>query len=114
MKRRRWFVAFTIVVVLVAGLRLAVTRTYVGGYRVVDDYNLALQVIGANPTWRSITVQTETPSDVTIGMSEMNLGLGPRFIDERIAYVIVTLTDPLGTRRVVDSSNGVGITRLLP
>jgi hypothetical protein len=103
-----------VVVVLVAGLRLAVTRTYVGGYRVVDDYNLAFQVIGANPTWRAVTVQTETSADVTIGMSEINLRLGPGFGDERIAYAVVTLSDPLGTRRVLDASTGTEIPRLQP
>ena len=51
---------------------------------------------------------------MTIGISEMSLRFGAGFGDERIAYVVVTLTDPLGTRRVLSAFNGVEIPRLLP
>jgi hypothetical protein len=114
MTRRRLFIAAIVVVAVIAGLRLAVTPTFVGGYRVVDDSNLALQVIGAHPTWRAVTVLKETPSDVTVGLSEISLQLGPGFGDERTAYVVVTLSDALGARRVLDASTGAEIPRLAP
>jgi hypothetical protein len=108
------FVAVIVVAVVIAGVRLAVTRTAVNGYRVIDDYNLALQVIGANPTWRRVTVETETASDVTVGISEISLRLGAGSGDERIAYVVMTLNDPLGARRLLDASTGAEIPRLQP
>jgi hypothetical protein len=114
MKRRRLIVGAIIVVVVIAALRLAITPTFVSGYRVLDDYNLALQVTGASPTWRAVTVLTETASDVTIGITEMDFRFGAGFGDERIAYVVVRLTDPIGTRRVLGASNGAEITRLEP
>lgn len=114
MRGRRLVIAAIVVIAVVAGLRLAVTPTFVGGYRVVDDTNLALQVIGAHPTWRAITLLEETPSDVTVGMSEISLQLGPGFGDEQPAYVVVTLNDPLGARRVLDASTGAEIPRLAP
>jgi hypothetical protein len=107
-------IAVIVVAVVIAGVRLAVTRTAVSGYRVIDDYNLALQVIGANPTWRRVTVETETASDVTVGISEISLRLGAGFGDERIAYVVMTLNEPLGARRLIDASTGVEIPRLQP
>ena len=114
MKRRPLFFVAILLVVLVVALRLAITPVFVFGYRVIDDYNLGLQVTGASPTWRAITVQTETASDVTIGISEVNLRFGAGFGDERIAYVVVRLTDPLGTRRVVAGADGAEIPRLAP
>jgi hypothetical protein len=114
MKRRWLFIAAIVVVVVIAAVRLAITPTFVGGYRMIDDYNLALEVTGANPTWRAITAQTETPSDVTIGINEISLRFGAGFGDERIAYVVVTLSDQLGARRVVDASSGAEIPRLEP
>jgi hypothetical protein len=114
MKRRWLFFVAIIVVLVIAAVRLAITPAFVSGYQVIDDYNLALQVTGATPTWRAITVQAETPSDVTIGISEMSLRFGAGFGDERIAYVVVTLTNPLGARRVLGAFNGVEIPRLQP
>jgi hypothetical protein len=114
MTRRRLIIVAIVVIVVVAGLRLAATPTYVAGYRVIDDYNLALQVTGANPNWRAVTDLKETPSEVTIGISEISLQLGPGFGDERIAYVVVTLSDPLGTRRISDAATGFEIPRLAP
>jgi hypothetical protein len=113
-RNRRLIIAAIIVIALIAGLRLAVTPTFVGGYRIVDDTNLALHVIGAHPTWRAITVLKETPSDVTVGVSEISLQLGPGFGDEQTAYLVVTLSDPLGARRVLDASTGAEIPRLTP
>jgi hypothetical protein len=114
MRRRRLFIGAIVVVLVIAAVRVAITPLFVAGYRVIDDQNLALEVIGANPTWRAITVQTETPSDVTIGISEISLQIGPGFGDERVGYVVVNLTESLGSRRVLDASTGAEIPRLQP
>jgi hypothetical protein len=114
MRRRRLVAAAIVLVVIAAGLRLAITPTYTPGYRVVDDFNIAIQVTGAAPTWRAVTDLDQTASDVRIRISEMSLHLAPGSGDERIAYVIVTLNDPLGTRPVIDASTGNAIPRLAP
>lgn len=114
MTRRRLVVAAIVLIVVAAGPRLAITETYSAGYRVIDDYNIAIQVTGAHPTWRAVTELDETPTAIWIGISEISLQLGPGFGDERITYVNVTLNDPLGTRPVIDASTGNAIPRLAP
>ena len=114
MMRRRLAIAAIVLLVVLGGLRLAVTQTYVHGYRLVDDYNIALLVTGANPTWRAVTELQETPTEVTVRISEMSLRLGPGSGDERPGEVAITLRDPLGTRRVVDASTGIEIWRQSP
>lgn len=116
MTRRRLGVGAVVValVVVLAALRTTVTPTRIYGYRVVDDYTVALQVLGAHPTWRALTTQTETETDVTIAVSEISLHLGPGFGDERIGYVIVTLEAPLELRRLINASTGDDIPRLAP
>ncbi|MGH7490478.1 MAG: hypothetical protein ACREMY_33425 [bacterium] len=114
MTRRRLLMAGFVLVLVVASLRLAVTPTFIAGYELIDDYNIALQVIGAHPTWRVVTDLRESSTDVDIGISEIVLQFGPGFGDERIAYVNVTLNDPLGTRAVVDAATGSQIPRLAP
>ena len=113
-RNRRLLIAAVTVIALIAALRSAMTATFFSGYRIVDDRNLAIQVLGAHPTWRAITVLKETSSDDTVGMSEISFRLGPGFGDERLAYMVVTLSDPLGARRVLDASTGAEIPRLTP
>ena len=112
MTRRRLITVAVIAALVITAVRLAVTAVFVAGYRVIDDYNIALEVTGAQPTWRAITAQTETTAEIAIGLSEISLQFGPGFGDERIAYVVVNLRDPIGTRRVVDASTGAEIPRL--
>ena len=101
-------------VIAAAAIRLAVTPTFVGGYEVLDEYNIALRVLGASPTWRALTTHTETSTEVTIGLSEISLQLGPGFGDERVAYVAVRLRDALADRDVVDATTGILIPRIEP
>jgi hypothetical protein len=112
--RRRLLVVAAVALVGVGAIRLAVTPTFVGGYRVIDDSTIALQVIGVSPTWRAVTLETETPSEVTVGVSEISLRFGPGFGDERTAYVVVALRDPLGNRQVIDASTGAAIAQIAP
>jgi len=112
--RARILVALVGIVVLAAvGLRLAVTPSYIGGYRVVDDYNIALQVIGARTTWRAVTIDQETSQSVTVGVSEATLQIGAGF-DDRIAYVVVQLAEPLAGRTVINATTGSQIPLLSP
>jgi hypothetical protein len=114
MTRRLVLVALA-ALVAVAIVRSAVRPTFIGGFRQIDDYNIALQVLGASPTWRSITELTETASEVTLGVSEIGmLQLGAGFGDERIGYVLVSLGDPLGNRQVIDAATGAAILRIAP
>jgi len=114
MTRRRRAVAAAVVVLVIGAIRLAITSTFATGYLVIDNYNVAVQVIGAHPTWRAVTVQTETATQVTIGIDEIALAIGPGSGDERIAYVVATLHDPLAGRRVVNAATGLELPRLAP
>ena len=108
--RRRLLVAAAVAVVGLAILRLTLVRpTHIGGYRQIDDYNIALQVIGANPTWRGVTELTETGSTVTVAVSHVTFQFGAGFGDERIAYVAVRLSEPLASRQVIDATSGTAI-----
>lgn len=112
--RRRAVVLGVIALLVVAGaVRLAVTPTYIAGYAVLDDFNIAVQVTGGHPTWRAVTTLTETSTTVTLGISEASLQLGPGF-DDDIAYVAVRLASPLADRTVVDAGSGEAIRRLSP
>ncbi len=111
--RRCFLVVAVAAVITVTVVRLAIHRTLVGGYQQIDDYNLALQVLGASPTWRGITAQTETASEVTLGVSEIGmLQFGAGFGDERIGWVVVALREPLAGRQVVDATTGLAVQRI--
>ena len=113
--RSRLLVAAVVAFVVLAIVRLGVIRpAYVGGYRVIDDYNIALQVIGASPTWRGLTEHTETGSTVTVAVSHITFEFGAGPGDERIAYVAVRLSEPLGNRQVIDATSGTAIPRWSP
>jgi hypothetical protein len=113
--RRRLVLVAVAALVAFAIVSSAVGPTFIGGFRQIDDYNIALQVLGASPTWRSITELTETASEVTLRVSEIGmLQLGAGFGDERIGYVLVSLRDPLGDRQVIDATTGAAIPRIAP
>lgn len=100
---RRWVLALTVIALVAAAVRLSISSTPIVGYRVLDDYNLALRVIGSHAQWRGATIE-ETPSEVSIGLQEISIR-GPGF-DDDVAYVAVRLHDPLGSRTVVDVLTG--------
>jgi hypothetical protein len=109
---RQRLLAIVIVVVLAAGgTRLAMAPTPVTGYRALDDYNLALQIIGSRAQWRGVTVD-ETDAAVTIDLKEIWVH-GPGF-DDDIAYFAVRLTEPLGTRNVINAATGMRVPALAP
>jgi hypothetical protein len=111
---RRVVVAVVVVALLAAvftlGVRLATAPTPIAGYRLIDDYNIAVQITGSKAQWRDVSV-AETATTVTITLREIWIH-GPGF-DDAIAYVALRLREPLGTRTVVDSITGQ-LVRLLP
>jgi hypothetical protein len=94
-------------------VRLLPTPTHLTGYREIDPYNIALAVIGVSPTWRGVTQQTETASEVTVGVSELVFRFGSGPGDERIAYIAIRLSEPLDGRPVIDAMSGTEIPRIL-
>ena len=110
--RRGLLVIAAIALIGVAVIGLAIRPASVGGYREIDPYNIAIQVTGASPAWRGVTAQTETASDVRVGVSEISIRVGTGFGDERISYVVVTLREPLAGRQVFDASTGAAIPRI--
>jgi hypothetical protein len=106
---KRLLAALVVFVVVIGAFRLAMVPTEITGYRALDDYNLALQVVGSKAQWRGATVD-ETASTVTIGLAEISVQ-GPGF-DDDIVFVTIRLRDPLGSRTVVDSLTGDPVFRL--
>ena len=111
MKRRSIAIAVVIIALIAGGVRLTMTHTYPVGYCLLDDYNLAVQVIGAKAQWRGVTVD-ETDSTVSIDLKEISIR-GPGF-DDGITYVVVRLNDPLGNRTVIDASTAAAVQLLTP
>jgi hypothetical protein len=109
--KRRAIVLGVIALVIAGAVRLAITPSYIAGYRVLDDFNIAVQVTGGHPTWRAVTALSETATTVTLGISEASLHLGPEFDDE-IGYVSVRLGSALGDRTVIDAASGAPIPQL--
>ncbi len=108
--KRRVLVAALVVLIGLAAIRLAIRPVHVLGYREIDDYNIAVQVIGASPLWRGVTEQKESASAVAVAVSEINsFQFGAGFGDERIAYVAIRLSDPLAGRPVIDALSGTDI-----
>src|ERR1044071_1526845 len=104
---KKLLVAGVAVLLGLAAIRLAVVPTSMTGYVPIDDYNVAIAVIGGEPVWRAVTALHETTSTVEIAIDEIrSLQLGAGLGDERIAYVAVRLNEPLGSRQVVNRSSG--------
>ena len=96
--RRRWIVLAVIVAVLFTSYRLLDSHTYIYYYRVVDDQHLAVGTVSGPGAWARVTSVTETPTTVTIVVSNFYFQLGPS-TGVGIEYEsIATLKDPLGSR----------------
>jgi hypothetical protein len=109
--RQRLLAIAIVTVIAIGGARLAMAPTPIMGYRLLDDYNVALQIIGSKAQWRGVTVD-ETVAAVTIDLREIWVH-GPGF-DDDIAYVAVRLTEPLGTRNVINAATGMRVAALAP
>ena len=105
-RRRRIVLAFLAVIAVVAAYHLLDVPTRIYSYRVVDDRTVVLGTTSGRGAWMRVTGINETPVTVTITVSSLFIQLGPGTA-EGIAYESVArLHDPLGSRTVVDGSDG--------
>ena len=111
MNWKRLLAGIIVIAIVIAGVRLAMGSTPILGYRLLDDYNLAVQVIGSQAQWRDVTVE-ETATTVKVDLKEIWIH-GPGF-DDAIAYVAIRLREPLGARTVVDAASGTRVPLVSP
>jgi len=115
--RRRWIVIGVVLVVLFATYRALDRPSWIYYYRVGDDDRTLVVGMSEGPNaWTRVTNVSETPTTVTITVSSILIQLGPG-----AAYAVpveraVKLTDPIGSRTVVDGSSGQPVrrTRCMP
>ncbi len=110
--RRRWIVLLVVIAVVFIGYRLLDTRTFIYAYRVVDDHTLVVGTGSGPGAWVRVTSVSETPATVTIIVSNFYFQLGPS-TGLGIEYASVAkLKDPLGSRTVIDGSDGHTVERV--
>jgi hypothetical protein len=110
--RRRWIVLAIVVAVLFTSYRLLDSRTYIYYYRVVDDHTLAVGTVSGPGAWARVSSVTETPTTVSVIVSNFYFQLGAS-TGVGIEYESVAkLQDPLGTRTVIDGSDGHSVERV--
>ena len=100
--RRRWVVLGLVFVLALAAFRLLDQPLRLESCRLLDPQTLAVVGYGARGSWTRVTGVTETDSTVTITVNAFTLQLGPGTAMAYRLYVPVYLSEPLGTRAVVD------------
>jgi hypothetical protein len=104
--RPRWIVLTIVVAVLFTTYRLLDPHTYIYGYRVIDEHTLGVETGSGPGAWVRVTSVVETPTTVTTVVSNFFFQLGPS-TGVGIGYESdATLQDPLGSRTVIDGSDG--------
>jgi hypothetical protein len=110
--RRRWIVLAVIVAVLFTSYRLLDSHTYIYDYRVIDDYTVGVETGSGPGAWVRVTSVVETPTTVTIVVSNFYFQLGPS-TGLGIGYESVAkLKDPLGSRTLIDGKDGHAVERV--
>lgn len=104
--RRGWAVLGLVVVLAIAAFRLLDGPVALESYRVLDPYTVAVIGYGASYAWPHVTAVTETDSTVTISVNFFTLQLGPTLAFAVRRYIPVYLSEPLGSRVVIDGSTG--------
>jgi len=104
--RQPWVVLATLVGLLVVGRWMDRSQP-IQSYRVIDDRTIAVEVDASSPQWTRITAVTETWDQVVVSVGsfilpspQMGAGVG------RSEELLVTLSQPLGSRPVVDGYTG--------
>ena len=110
--KRRWLALGLVAVSVLAVLRYEDRAGPFASYQVVDDRTILVDVFAPDTGWTRVTGVVETSTEVTITVSTIEWQLGPGYITEHQVGFTVTLKDPLGSRAVVDSSNGLEVKRL--
>lgn len=104
--RRRW-VVLGIVMVLALGFVLELDQpVQLESYRVLDPQTLVVIGYGSPRAWTHVTGVTETDQTVTIAVNAFTFELGPGTASAARLYVPVYLSEPLGSRAVIDGSTG--------
>ena len=113
--RRRWrrfvVVIGLIVVLVVLSFRALDHPSTIEYYRVVDDRTLSVGTAEGHNAWTRVTALDETPTTVTITVSSFLLQIGAHTADALLVETEVKLHDPIGTRSVIDGSNGMPVRR---
>jgi hypothetical protein len=104
--RRLWVVLAVLVGLLVVG-RWMDRAQPIQSFRVIDDRTIAVEVDSSSPKWTRVTGVTETSDQVIVGVGsfifpwpQMGTDVG------KSEELLVTLSQPLGSRSVVDAHTG--------
>ncbi|OGN80893.1 MAG: hypothetical protein A2X23_06550 [Chloroflexi bacterium GWC2_73_18] len=113
--RRRWLVVAVVVVLVVAWVRALDRAMPIEYYRVVDAQTVVVGSLTGAGAWTRLTSVVETPAAVTVTVSSLQAPL-PGAGAANLLELVVKLHDPLGSRPVIDGSDGENVprTRCLP
>lgn len=109
--RRRWIAVAVILVLVVTAVRLLDGALWIYYYRVTDDRTLVVGTVTGPVAWTRVTSVSETPSTVTITVSSLSIQLGPGTALGYPVESVAKLHDPIGSRTVIDGSNGLPVQR---
>jgi hypothetical protein len=114
--RRRWIAVLVVLVLVVLAVRALDSASWIYYYRVIDDRTLIVGTVEGPGAWTRVTSIIETPSTITITVSSFLIRLGPGTSEGIPIESVANLTDPIGTRTVLDGSSGLPVirTRCLP
>lgn len=104
--RRLWVVLAVLAGLILVGRWLDRSQP-IQGYRVINDNTIAVQVDASSPQWTRITGVTETSDRVTVSVGSFlfpwpqpQAGVGTS------EELLVTLSQPMGNRSVIDGYTG--------
>ena len=113
LKSRRLWVVIAIAVGLILVGRWLDRSQPIQSYRVIDDRTIAVEVDSSAPQWTRVTSVTETPDTVTVSVGsfifpwpQAQAGVGTS------EELLVTLSEPIGGRRVIDGNSGVTVSQV--
>ena len=111
--RRLWVVLAILVGLLVVGRWLDRSQP-IQSYRVINNQTIAVQVDASSPQWTRITGVTETSDRVTVSVGSFlfpwpqpQAGVGTS------EELLVTLSQPIGNRSVIDGYTGDTVAQVL-
>jgi hypothetical protein len=108
--RRRWLAAAVCLVVVLLSIRALDRDTRIDYYRVLDPQTIGVETTGGEGSWTRITSVVETSSSMTIEVSSLSVPFLPGTTDGSFLELGVRLSQPLGTREVIDGSRGDTLT----
>jgi hypothetical protein len=110
--RRLWLVLAILVGLILVGHWLDRPQP-IEGYRLVDDRTIGVEVDASSPQWTRVTGVTETSDRVTVSVGSFIFpwpqgaaGVGTS------EELLVTLSQPLGSRSVIDGNTGDTVERV--